>query len=273
MGIDIRLDAARYYDYSPASPQDLPFYIQNLPSPQAKVLELGCGTGRVTIPLSLHCASVRGIDLSSAMISICREKLLKEEIFETKVKVDVGDITNLDLGQKYDLIIAPFRVFQNLETDGEVDGFFDSVRGHLAPQGTCILNVFNPNRDRETMRRDWCSEDEELSWEVMTKGGRVACYVKRQRMDKKKLLLYPELIYRRYEKDVLVDETILKIVMRCWYPREFEALIEDQGFSVVNRWGGYVEEADAEEADAEAADAEKAYGEGPELVIQFRGEA
>jgi len=263
MGIDIRMDAARYYDYGPTSPQDLPFYIEHLPSPEAKVLELGCGTGRVTIPLSQYCASVRGIDLSSAMISICREKLLKEEMPETKVKVDVADITDLDLGQKYDLIIAPFRVFQNLETDDEVNGFFDSVRRHLTPQGTCILNVFNPNRDRETMRREWCSEDEELCWEVMTKGGRVACYDKRARMDKERMLLYPDLIYRRYEDDILVDEAILKIVMRCWYPQEFEALIEDQGFSILNRWGGYAGETDAGTA----------YGEGPELVIQFRGEA
>ena len=255
MGIDIRSDAARYYDYSPVTPPDIPFYIQHLPSPQAKVLELGCGTGRITIPLSQHCASVRGIDLSAAMITICRKKLQQEEIQLTKAKVEVGDITNLDLGRQFDLIIAPFRVFQNLETDSEVQGFFYSVRRHLSPQGACILNVFNPNRDRDTLRREWCSEDENLSWEAMIDGDRVACYDKRARMDKENLILYPELIYRRYENDVLKDETILKIVMRCYYPQDFEALIKTQGFSVMNRWGGYAGEA---------------YGEGHELVIQFR---
>ena len=115
MGIDIRSDAARYYDLSTTTPHDIPFYIQALPTPQAKVLELGCGTGRVTIPLSQHCDSVRGIDISEAMIAICREKLQRDNIPLTKVKVDVGDITTLDLGQKFDFIISPFRVFQNLE--------------------------------------------------------------------------------------------------------------------------------------------------------------
>lgn len=151
MGIDIRSDAAQYDDYSPSSPHDIPFYIRHLPSPQTKVLELGCGTGRVTIPLSQHCASLLGIDLSTVMIAICRQKLQRQEIPAAKVKVEDGDITDLDLGQKYDLIITPFRVFQNLETDGEVQGFFDTVRRHLAPQGTCILNVFNPKWDRETL--------------------------------------------------------------------------------------------------------------------------
>jgi len=256
MGIDIRSNAARYYDYGPTMPQDIPFYIQHLPSSQAKVLELGCGTGRVTIPLSRHCARVHGIDLSTAMIAICREKLQRQEIPVTKVRVEVGDITDLDLGRQYDLIIAPFRVFQNLETDDEVQGFFDTVRRHLSPQGTCILNVFNPNRDRETLHREWCSEDENLDWEVMVGGDRVACYDKRTRarMDKEKLVLYPELIYRRYENEILKDEAILKIVMRCYYPQEFEALIRSHGFNIIDRWGGYAGET---------------YGQGPELVIQF----
>ncbi len=222
------------------------------------MLELGCGTGRVTIPLSQHCDSVHGIDLSEAMIAICREKLQREAVPLTKVNVEVGDITTLDLGRKFDFIIAPFRVFQNLETDEQVNGFFDTVRRHLAPRGTCILNVFNPNKDRETLEQTWCSEEENLDWEVQTDSGRVACYDKKARMDKEKIILYPELVYRTYENDVLVDETILKIVMRCYYPRDFEALIESHGFSILNRWGGYAGEG---------------YEEGTELVIQFMDRA
>jgi hypothetical protein len=62
------------------------------------------------------------------------------------------------------------------------------------------------------------------------------------------------LIYRRYEQDVLVDEAILKILMRCYYPEEFEALISRHGFSIKNRWGGYSREI---------------YGQGPEFVVEF----
>ena len=75
MSLDIRSDAAKYYDYAPEPLDDIPFYISHIPSPQAFVLELGCGTGRVTIPISKHCRYVHGIDLSPAMIAICREKL------------------------------------------------------------------------------------------------------------------------------------------------------------------------------------------------------
>ena len=255
MSINIRSDAAKYYDFNPDIPLDIPFYMERIPSPDARLLELGCGTGRVTIPLSQYCESIHGIDLSEAMVSICQEKLEKAGIPPTKVKIEAGDITNFELKHKFDLIIAPFRVFQNLKTDGEIEGLFESVRRHLAPQGTCILNVFNPNRDRKTLARDWCTERENLNWEVMTNGGKIACYDRRPRMDKEKLILYPELIYRRFEHDVVVDEAILKIVMRCYYPSEFDELITMHGFSIKNRWGGYAGEL---------------YGQGPELVVEFR---
>jgi len=73
-------------------------------------------------------------------------------------------------------------------------------------------------------------------------------------MDPDNLVLYPEVIYRRYERDVLKDEMVLRIVMRCYYPEEFKNIILDNGFRILGGWGGYDEEP---------------YGEGPELVIQF----
>jgi len=52
------------------------------------------------------------------------------------------DITEINLGKTFDLVTAPFRVFQNLETDVEIDEFFETVRKHLSPGATCVLNVF-----------------------------------------------------------------------------------------------------------------------------------
>ena len=254
MKIDIRAEAARYYDSNPDAPNDVLFYQQHIPSPDASVLELGCGTGRVALPLIPRCACYHGIDLSPAMIAICRAKLAQAGIPPGKARVDEGDITAFDLGRPFDLIIAPFRVLQNLETDAEVDGLFRCIRGHLAPGGTCILNVFKPNRDPQGLRQHWVSGEEQLSWETPTDTGRLACYARQARMDVERLVLYPELIYRRYEGDELKEEAMLKIVMRCYYPDTFEQLIRAHGFGIIQRWGGYAGEP---------------YGDGPELVVQF----
>ena len=68
------------------------------------------------------------------------------------------------------------------------------------------------------------------------------------------MILYPELIYRHYRGEALVDEATLDIAMRCYYPEEFVQLILDNGFRVLRQWGGYAGEP---------------YGRGSELVVQF----
>jgi SAM-dependent methyltransferase len=245
---DIRSEVACYYDLNPEPPADIGFYQALVPSPQASVLELGCGTGRVLIPLAQSCGFIHGIDSSQAMLDICRDKLRRSG----KARASMGDICDFDLGRRFDLIIAPYRVLQNLETDAQLDGLFRCVRAHLSPRATCVLNVFRPKW--QNLEREWRRDGETFNWEVPVEGGRVTCHDQRRHLNPERRILYPELIWRRYREDELVDEAVLKIAMRCYDPDEFETLITNRGFRIVNRWGGYAGEA---------------YGEGPELVLQF----
>ena len=254
MKTDIRAAAARFYDCFPHFPQDVLFYQALIPFPTASVLELGCGTGRVTLPLAPHCQLIHGIDLSPAMVQLCQSKAAKAGLPADKIVVSEGDIADFDLGQRFDLIIAPYRVLQNLETDAEVDGLLGCVRRHLAPGGTCVLNVFKPLMAPAGLY-GWVRTEEQLEWEVSFEGGKLACYGRRLAVDEQHGVLYPDLIYRRYEGSALMEEIVLHLVMRCYWPETFEELIAGHGFQTVNRWGGYEGEA---------------YGEGPELVLQFR---
>ena len=159
-----------------------------------------------------------------------------------------------DLVKRFDLITAPFRVFQILETDTQISGVFDCIRNHVLPEGNCILTAFSPNRGREELLRTWESHSEVFDWEVPIDGGSLTRHHRTARIDEEKFILYSELVYRRYENDALVDETVLGIAARVYYPAEFTNLIEAHGLRIVNRWGGYAGEQ---------------YGEGPELVVQF----
>ena len=254
MPLDIRAGPARFYDLSPHHPNDVAFYSARLPGPQARVLELGCGTGRVSIPLAARCGFLHGLDLSEAMLTVCRSKLEAAGIAENKIRVERGDISDFSLDSRFDRIIAPFRVMQNLETDQQLAGLFRCIREHQTEGGSCILNVFHPNRPPEALEREWVSERENLAWEVDDGGERVVCYDIRRRLTVDPLILYPELVYRRYAGQDLVEEAVLPIPMRCFYPDEFLTLIQDEGGQVLETWGGY----DGEE-----------YGCGNELVVEF----
>ncbi|MBU1050642.1 class I SAM-dependent methyltransferase [Candidatus Bipolaricaulota bacterium] len=254
MPLDLRAEAARYYDLNPNVFDDIPFYMAHLPGSDARVLELGCGTGRVSLPLAEKCGFLYGLDLSEAMLDLCREKIVIAKLSRSRIVVEHGDITNYALNTQFDLIIAPFRVIQNLETDDQLDGLFHCIRAHLAPQGRCILNVFHPNRPREELLRTWATDEEKLAWEVKREGERMTCHDARRRLVKEPLVVYPELIYRRWREEEMLEEVILPIPMRCYYPQEFLDLIRSAGFTITGSWGGYASEP---------------YGQGKELVVEF----
>lgn len=253
--VEVRADVASYYDLNPHAPTDIPFYDALIPSSRARVLELGCGTGRVLVPLAERARRIQGIDTSEGMLAICRQKLRSSRIPASQAQVAIGNICDFNLGRTFDLIIAPYRVIQNIETDAELRGLFSCIKRHLSPSGTCILNVFRPKLEVADLCQNWATNREAFQWEVAVEGGRVTCHDKRARIDCDRLILYPELIWRKYEGDTLVDEVTLMIPMRCYYPKKFCKLIVEQGFQIINRWGGYAGED---------------YGVGPELIVQFQ---
>lgn len=173
------------------------------------------------------------------MLRLCRSKLEVAGLGEGRIVVETSDITDFDLGATFDLIIAPYRVVQNLETYGQLAGLFRCIRAHLAPDGRCILNAFNPNRPPDTLCTNWISDREHLDWEVQHGGQRVTCHHVRRRVNKDPLILYPDLIYRRYGGADLLDEVVLSIQLRCHCRAEFLDLIQSEGFEALEKRGGY----------------------------------
>ena len=237
---DARTDAARYYDLCPGHPDDLDFYRSRLARPGCRVLEPGCGTGRVLVPLAAAGADVLGVDSSAAMLEVCQRRIADAELATCRARVTPADITRLDLQQEFDLIIAPYRVLQNLASDAEVKGLLEGIERHLAPEGRATLNCFNPMLPKGRLVNEWCTNAETLCWEALTpEGNRVTCHDIRPRLTEAPLVLYPELIYREYSKEELINETVLKVALRCYYPQELVELVEGHGFCVTGRWGGY----------------------------------
>ncbi len=254
--MNIREDAAKFYDLQSFPIDDVPFYLERLPSPAARVLELGCGTGRVLLPLAERCGFIHGVDSSAAMLAICQDKLNRSGISPSRANVSQGDIGDLHVDGVFDLIIAPFRVLQLLETDAELSGLMNGIHQSLAPGGSAILNTFHPNRPREELLKHWCFPGERIDGDSeLLEGGRLVRSYRQPRLQPDPLVLYPELVYRRYsESGTLEEEALMKIAMRCWYPEELERLVTDHGFQVTGKWAGYNGEV---------------WGGGLELVIQF----
>ena len=109
---------ADYYDESPVVSgrlQDVAFYRDAAREFGDPVLELGCGTGRITMALAERGKRITGLDLSERMLerAVKKRAELRVEARE-RVHLVQGDMTRFELGEKFRLIIIPFRPFQHL---------------------------------------------------------------------------------------------------------------------------------------------------------------
>jgi SAM-dependent methyltransferase len=143
---------ADYYDESPivrGRTQDVAFYRDAGREFGDPVLELGCGTGRITMALAQMGMRVTGLDLSERMLERATKKrsMLRTEERE-RVHLVQGDMAKFDLGEKFRLIIIPFRPFQHLLEVKEQMACLDCVRKHLMPGGRLILDVFQTDAER-----------------------------------------------------------------------------------------------------------------------------
>src|SRR5260370_17656813 len=139
---------ADYYDESPVVKgrvEGVAFYGDGARDFGDPVLELGCGTGRVTMALAQAGKRVTGLDLSERMLERAVKKraaLFTEE--RERIHLVQGDMARFDLGEKFRLIIIPFRPLQHLLEVKQQTDCLDCVSKHLAPGGRLVLDVVQP---------------------------------------------------------------------------------------------------------------------------------
>lgn len=125
---------------------DTAFYVAEARRSGGRVLELGCGTGRILLPIAREGIAITGLDGSREMLARCEERLAAEpEEARARVTLHLADVRDFDLGTTFDLVTAPFRIVQHLLTIDDQLAFLACVARHLAPGGRLVFDVFNPN--------------------------------------------------------------------------------------------------------------------------------
>jgi ubiquinone/menaquinone biosynthesis C-methylase UbiE len=112
--------SAKYYDGAYAAMRDLvdaPFYLELAKEIGGPVLEIGCGTGRVLLPIARHGIEIHGVDNSAPMLGILRESLAQEKPdVRNKVTLHAGDMRDLFLSRRFPLVTIPFRPMQHMHS-------------------------------------------------------------------------------------------------------------------------------------------------------------
>ncbi|HDZ18600.1 hypothetical protein LCGC14_0834320 [marine sediment metagenome] len=134
----------RYYDAIVSSLDqyhDMNFYLEIAQIYGGEILELGSGTGRLTIPIARAGFSISGLELEVSLIDQAINKSNNESL---KIPWIEGDMTNFKLDKTFDLIFIAFNTFSHLLTRVDIENCFKSVKKHLSEEGVFIIDTFNP---------------------------------------------------------------------------------------------------------------------------------
>lgn len=196
------------------------------------VLELGCGTGRLLIRTARAGIQIVGLDYSTQMLDICRQRLSAEsDAVRAKAELVQGDMRHFDLGRCFTLATIPFRAFQHLIELNEQLACLTSVRRHLEAGGRLILDLFNPSLDSLVNDRVGEIVREEPPFD-MPDGRRV---IRRHRFtadDRTRQVRDVELIYDVTHSDGRQERLLHAFPFRYIFRFEAEHLLARAGFEV-----------------------------------------
>jgi ubiquinone/menaquinone biosynthesis C-methylase UbiE len=132
---------ADIYDFYVNVDFDIPFFLKETEKFKGNILELMCGTGRVSIPLLESGRNMTCVDYSKAMLELFEQKIKNKNYNINLIQMDV---TNLKLTKKYGMILLPFHsITEIISTDLQIKAL-QSISLHLDKNGTFILTLQNP---------------------------------------------------------------------------------------------------------------------------------
>jgi SAM-dependent methyltransferase len=220
-----------YADYS----DDLPLveaYAQRTGGP---LLELGCGTGRLLVPLASAGYAVTGIDLSPGMLRIARAKVEAAGVAQLVTLVQ-GNYIDAPLAGPYRFAFVMMNTFLHLATQSEQLAALRHWRDHLAPGGLLLIDIFNPDVAQ------LASLDGRLEWDktwIDLQTGRTIMKFLTRTVDLAEQTIHVNLIYDEIASNGQVRRTVAPFDIRYLWRFEAQLLLDKAGFALEGIYGDH----------------------------------
>jgi SAM-dependent methyltransferase len=236
--VDQYADYAEFYDLDHRGGADVPFYLAYAAQCGSPVLELGCGTGRVLIPLAEAGHEMIGVDLSEPMLARCRARAARRGL-EGRVQLFRADMARFELPRAgVGLAYIPFRSFMHLTTQADQLACLERVYACLRPGGSFIVDVYAPSYRALAQEPD---RPFVLRRETpLPNGQALQRWDRFVRNDPALQIQHYELRFRQVDAEgALVRERTFPMSQRYTFRYEMQLLLERVGFEVVDVFRDY----------------------------------
>jgi len=229
---DIYNDGEHYDLQNRNFTEDIPFYLKQIKKYGEPVLEIACGTGRITIPVAEQGIQITGLDISEPMLAFAKKKAASKDVHIEWVR---EDCRNFNLDKKFALILLPFNSIAHLHSLESIESCFSSVKEHLKDSGRFIIDIFNPRLDillRDPSKRYPVTEYPDPD-------GRGTVTVTENNIYNSATQINRIKWYFHTEKEK--EESVKELNMRIFFPQELDALLHYNGFEIETKFGNYDE--------------------------------
>ena len=222
---------------------DLPFWQRLVERRRPRrMLELGCGTGRLMIPLAAAGGlELVGLDSSEPFLARARQRLAAEpDAVRAAVRFEAGDMRSFALDERFDLVAVPFNSLAYLHTREDQLACLRAAREHLAPGGAFAFDLLAPRIEFlaealhpfPAMRVDADFSAPAPGVERFVR----ACV---DRYDPGTQTLHSTVFYEVLRADGASERHVRDLAWHMYFPAELEALIEAAGLRTLERHGGW----------------------------------
>lgn len=229
------------YDMDDSSDTGIAFYAALAQETDGPVLEIACGTGRVSIPIAQLGFAVTGLDIVPGMLERARSKSIG-----LPTRWIEGDARTFHLGEQFRLIFLTGNAFQAFLTNADQEALLQRVRAHLHDQGLFAFETRNPllpnSKTREGLFVTLETHDEEEDWPSFINANGYEVRVSRTRVYDHVAQILHLTSYKRWHEGDKQHTKITRIALRYTFPQELAALLHYNGFIIIRQYGDWNEE-------------------------------
>jgi len=221
-------------------PVELPPLTDFLASHPGRGIEVGCGSGRLLLPLLAAGHTLDGLDSSPDMLRLCRENAARQQL---EPSLHLGDMANFVPPCRYTSVALPTFTLQLASDPAAV---LAHLSGWLDPDGGLFLTVFHPEAELagDLPENEWFDDHQ-----TILDDGSTATLETIHTLDRERKLLDRRHRYRIC--DPAGEETgshDSRQLLRWFDPGELEALVETAGFGITRRIAEFDPAADPDDA-------------------------
>ncbi len=240
---------ARFYDLTHNSlTEDVAFILSLAAQTGGPALELGCGTGRLLLPLAQAGFSVTGVDNSAAMLALARRKLAAHpDDAQNRVQLAAGDMANLpllDADGRFQLALIPYNTFLHLNSAQKSEAL-RGVKRVLRADGRLFIDLTNPFIMAATPNDNALILENSLT---DPETGDLILQLAANRLDAGAQILHITWIYDVSSVGGMVRRTAVSAAYHYLFPHQMELLLANAGFRLANLAGEYDQSPFSEES-------------------------